>query len=155
MKLDAVRVGSVFQGRTLNHIDGLVKIGKFKTSIVEIKSLPKGYNISYGNAYKSKKAMKVAIIPVGYMDGFNKDKLRDDYSLKNNLIAVGMEIKKIFKDNSLKVYINNKSYKVIGKLGMYHSIIDITGNEEIKIGEEVILNLTPLQTNDEIRREYI
>ena len=42
------------------------------------------------------------------MDGFNKGRFRDDYSLKNNLIAVGMEIKRIFKDNSLKVIINGK-----------------------------------------------
>ena len=38
---------------------------------------------------------------------------------------------------------------------MYHSIIDITDSENIKIGDSVILNITPLQTNDEIRREYI
>lgn len=155
MWLDAIRVGSIIQGRTLVPVEGLKKIGTFKSAIIQIKELPKGYNISYGNSYKTKKITKVAIVPVGYADGLNKDKLRDDYTFKNNLIAVGMEIKKIFKDNSLKVIINGNSYKILGKLGMYHCIIDITNSENIEINDEVILKITPLQANDEIRREYI
>lgn len=155
MRLDAVRLGSIFQGRTMKKINNLKKIGTFKTEIIEIKTLPKGYNISYGKIYKTKKETKVAVIPVGYVDGFNKDKLRDDFTFKNNIIAVGMELKKIFKDNSLKVKIKDKSYKVIGRLGMYHAIIDIDKSEDINVGDEVIINITPLQANDEVRREYI
>ena len=75
--------------------------------------------------------------------------------MKNNLISIGMEIKKIFKDNSLKVKINDKYYKVIGRIGMYHSIVDITDSDDINIEDEVTLNITPLQTNDGIRREYL
>ena len=131
------------------------KIGVFKTNIEEIKQLPKGYFVSYNNSYKVKKDTKIAVIPVGYMDGFNKNKLRDDFSLKNNIISVGMEIKKIFKDNSLKAIINGKKYKIIGKLGMYHGIIDITNENDIQVGDEVILDISPLQTNEKIRREYI
>jgi alanine racemase len=153
--LDAVRIGSALQGRVLFNKEKFVKVGNFKTNIEEIKELPKGYNISYNNTYKTKRKTKVAIIPVGYMDGFNRGKLRDDFSLKNNIIAIGMEIKKLFKDNSLKVKINNKSYKVIGKLGMYHSIIDITESENINIGDEVLIDISPLQANDEIRREFV
>ncbi len=155
MRLDAVRIGSAFQGRTLMKVDGLVKIGTFKSIVAEIKTLPKGYNVSYGNIYKTKKITKIAVIPVGYVDGFNKEKLRDDFTLKNNLISIGMEIKKIFKDNSLKVKINDKYYKVIGRIGMYHSIVDITDSDDINIEDEVTLNITPLQTNDGIRREYL
>lgn len=155
MWLDAVRIGSVIQGRTLVNIKGLKKIGTFKSNIQEIKVLPKGHNISYRNTYKTKDKTQIAIVPVGYVDGFNKNKLRDDFSLKNNLIAIGMEIKKLFKDNSLKVKIKGKDCKVIGKLGMFHSIVDITELEDIHIGEEVQIDIAPLQTNDVIRREYI
>ncbi len=155
MWLDAVRIGSVIQGRTLAHVEGLEKIGTFKANITEIKNLPEGYNISYGNTYKTKKNTKIAIVPVGYMDGLNRNKLRDDFSFKNNLISVGMEIKKIFKSNNLKVKINGEYYKVIGRLGMYHAIIDITKSNNINIGDEVELPIKPLQTSNEIRREYV
>ena len=87
--------------------------------------------------------------------GLNKNKLRDDFSFKDNLISVYMEFKKLFRNNRLKVKINNNYYKIIGKLGMYHAIIDITNSNNINIGDEVELDITPLQTNDIIRREYI
>lgn len=155
MRLNAVRLGSVFQGRTLMKNTGLIKIGKFKTSIIEIKTLPEGYNISYGKTYKTKKETKVAVIPVGYMDGLNQGNKRDNFKFSNNIIAILMEIKKLFKDNRLEAKINGKTYKIIGRLGMYHAIIDITDSEDIKIDDIVSLDITPLQTNDEIRREYI
>lgn len=155
MRLNAVRLGSVFQGRTLMKNTGLIKIGKFKTSIIEIKTVPKGYNISYGNTYKTKRETKLATIPVGYMDGLNKEVKRDNFLFSNNIIAILMEVKKLFKDNRLKVKINGQTYKIIGRLGMYHSIIDITDSENLKVGDIVTLDMTPLQTNDEIRREYI
>lgn len=155
MRLNAVRLGSIFQGRTLMKNTGLVKIGKFKTNITEIKVVPKHYNISYGNTYKTKRETKLATIPVGYMDGLNKSVKRDNFKFSNNIIAILMEIKKLFKDNRIEVKINGKSYKIIGRLGMYHSIIDITESDDIKIGDDVILDVTPLQTNEKIRREYI
>ena len=66
-----------------------------------------------------------------------------------------MEIRKIFKDNSLKVKIKDKYYRILGRIGMYHCIVDITNTDDIKIGDEVEIDITPLQTNDEIRREYV
>ena len=64
MNLNAVRIGSLLQGRTLIHVEGLKKIGHFKSTIQEIKTVPKGYNISYGKMYKTKKQTKIAIVPV-------------------------------------------------------------------------------------------
>ena len=155
MNLNAVRLGSIFQGRTLVKVLDLVKIGTFKSSIQEIKTVPKGYNISYGNMYKTKRETKLAIIPVGYMDGFNMRKDRDIFSFKENLLSVGIEIKKFFKDNNLKVSIKNKKYNLIGRVGMYHSIIDITGSDNISINDEVTFHISPMLTNSTIRREYL
>jgi alanine racemase len=154
MYLNAVRIGSAFQGRVLVKNTGLKKIGTFKTNIVEIKNVPKGYNISYSNEYKVKKDSKIAIVPVGYMDGLNRKNSRDSFSFKDNVLACLIELKKVFKDNRLKAIINGKEYKIIGRLGMYHAVIDITGTD-IKENDEVILDIAPLQTNDNIKREYI
>lgn len=156
MLLDAARVGSLIQGRALAKLEGIKRVGQFKTAIVEIKTLPKGYNISYGATYTTKKETKIAVIPVGYMDGFNRNKDRDDFRFKNNIVAILMEIRNMFRDNSLKVLINGKEYKILGRLGMYHAIVDISGTEEIVEGMEVeIPTMRPFLTNDKIRREYI
>lgn len=154
MYLNAVRIGSAFQGRTLVKNTGLKKIGTFKTTISEIKNVPKGYNISYSNEFKTKKNTKIAIVPVGYMDGLNRKNLRDSFSFKDNILSILIEIKKLFKNNSLKATINGKKYSIIGRLGMYHAIIDITGSD-IKENDEVILDIAPLQTNENVKREYI
>lgn len=155
MRLDAVRIGSLFQGRTLIKDTGLIGVGELKTKISEIKVVPKGYTISYGNTYKTKRETKLAIIPVGHMDGLNRSDLREDFSLKNNLIAILMEIRKLFRDNYYKVKINGKEYKIIGRVGLCHATIDITDSEDIKPGDEVILNAHPTRVNEVIRREYV
>lgn len=154
MHLNAVRLGSYFQGRVLVNNLALRKLGVFKTNVQEIKIVPKGYNISYSNTYQVKKPTKIATIPVGYMDGFGRKKVRDSFSFKDNVISVLMEIKKIFKDNSYKVEINGNEYKVIGRLGMYHAEVDITG-ADVKVGDEVIVkSISPLETSENIKREY-
>lgn len=153
MYLNAVRVGSFVQGRVLEKSLGLKEIGVFKTNVAEIKTVPKGYTISYGNEYKTKKETKIAIIPVGYIDGLCKKKVRDVFSFKENILSVLIEIKKIFKDNTIKFKIGQEEYKVIGRIGMYHSVIDITGSD-IKVGDQVIIKIPPLEVNDNIKREY-
>ena len=88
------------------------------------------------------------------MDGLNLRNCRDSFSFKNNILSVGMEIKKIFKKPSLKVIIRNKKYNIIGRIGMYHAIADITGATDIEKGDEVVLDIAPIYTNSNIRREY-
>ncbi len=156
MKLNAVRVGSGLQGRVLSEFAdlGLKKIGYLETEVIKTKLLPKGYNVSYSNEFKTKKETKVAIIPVGYMDGVNIKNQRDSFSLKNNIISVLMEIKKIFKNNNIKVKIRNSNYNVIGRLGMFHIIADITG-AEVEVKDSVTLEIAPIYINSNIRREYI
>ena len=64
MWLDYVRLGSCIQGRVLVNNLNLKVIGKFKTEVLTIKNIPKGYNVSYNNEYKAKKDLKIAVIGV-------------------------------------------------------------------------------------------
>ena len=62
-------------------------------------------------------------------------------------------IKDFFRKKNLNVIINGKIYKIIGRLGMYHITLDITGSD-IKIGDEILLDINPIYVDSNIRREY-
>ena len=159
-RLNAVRVGSAFLGRlSIPNEYGLKRVGYLKAQVAEIKNMKKGYNIGYSNAYTLKKDSKIAIIPVGYADGFNVRDDRDMFRKLDRLRYIVRDVKDSFKDKSLYVEIMNnqgqyEKCKVIGRLGMYHVSVDITG-KEILIGANAKFNVNPIFVDSSIRREYI
>ncbi len=155
MHLNAVRVGSAFLGRiSFKNKFGLKPIAHFETNISEIKQLPKDFYVSYSNAYKTKGETKIAIIPTGYMDGINVDSGTDMFRQLDKLRYIVRATKNFFKKQALYVKIGDKNCRILGKIGTYHVIADITGIEA-KIGDKAIFNVNPKFINPEIRREYI
>ena len=154
MNLNAVRIGSAFLGRVAvaNKL-GLKKIGYLESEISEIKALPKGWNIGYSNTYKTRKETKVAIVPTGYAEGYHMKLSSDMLSFGNKVRDVIQAIKRLFKDTKLYVEINNKRYPILGRIGMYHVTVNITG-EDFKIGEKVKMNANPLYVDSSVRRLY-
>lgn len=155
MRLNAVRIGSAFQGRiTVENSYGLKKLGILKAKVAEIKELPKNFNISYMNKYKTREETKVAVIPVGHMDGFNIVRDKDSFRFIDKIVTILSNCKRLFINQKLRVTINNKNCYVLGTVGMYHIIVDITG-KDINIGDEVIIETSPILTNPLIERKYV
>lgn len=154
MHLNAVRVGSAFSGRLpfITNL-GLKKIGILETEVTEIKNLPKDFNIGYSNIYKTKKQTKIAIIPCGYMDGINMKTGKDMYRTLDKLRYIFGDIKSLFKKQKMYVNIAEKKCEILGRIGTYHVIADITG-KEIKIKDKVEFEISPKYVDSSIRREY-
>lgn len=98
------------------HLLNLKLAISWKSRIMQIKSLPVGSYVSYARTFVTIRPTKVAIIPIGYWDGYNRQ-------LSNKGI----------------VYIRDKAAPVLGRVCMNMIIIDITDIQDITLGEEVLL----------------
>jgi alanine racemase len=86
-----------------------------KTRISFLKDVPSSTPISYNRTYLTKAPTRIGILPVGYADGFSR-----------NL------------SNKGEVLVNGTRCRVIGRICMDHTMIDLK-NTPAKIGDEVIL----------------
>lgn len=154
MHLNAVRIGSAFLGRLIiPNTLGLKRIGYLESQVSEIKDLPKGSFIGYGNTYKSKKDMKIAIIPCGYMDGVNMQVGKDMFRFIDKARYLFGDLKSLFKRQSLTVEVAGKICNIVGTVGTYHVAVDVT-NEQINVGDIAVFKLYPGYVDSSIARKY-
>jgi len=86
-----------------------------KTRVVYVKRVPKGYGISYGYTYITKKNSTIVTLPIGYGDGYPR-----------NLSNLGPAL------------IKGKRFKISGRVCMDQIMVDV-GDTPVKVGDEVVL----------------
>lgn len=111
---DMVRLGIGLYGISSINSKELRNIGTFKTTISQIKSVPPNQSVGYGRKGVNDYRRDIAVLPVGYADGFNR-------KLGN---GVG------------QCYINGKYVPVTGNICMDMCMVDITGIRA-EVGDEV------------------
>ncbi len=84
--------------------------------VVHVKTVPKGFKIGYGHVYEAPSERTIATVSIGYADGFNRC-----------LTGVGY------------VLINGKKAPVVGKVCMDQIMVDVTGLEEVSVGDHAII----------------
>ncbi len=152
--LDAVRVGSALTGRVIiKNKHGLKPVGYLRSQIQEIKWLPKGYNIGYGNATKTEDNCKVAVLPIGSADGLGLEKEKTLYRFIDKLRYVFNDIRLSTK-NALKCHLNGKIACVIGRVGYTSLTIDVT-DIECKTGDFCDFYINPMYLDKTIDRNYL
>lgn len=88
----------------------------WKSVISMIKDVSAGNTIGYGRTFHVEKKMRIATIPTGYADGYNR-----------NLSNKGF------------VLINGRKARIVGRICMDQMMVDATGIDDIEIGTEVVL----------------
>lgn len=152
MHLDAVRIGSALLGRILvpNSLE-LNKIGYMVSSIEDIKTLPANHFIGYSNTYKTKKETKIAVVPIGYLDGLELKKGQDCFGVIDTLREIYNKIKCFNK--KIYVEINNKKAPILGKIGTNNIIIDVT-EIDANINDIVKIDVNPMVVRPDIERIF-
>jgi len=114
--LNMVRPGILIYGLAESRGNNLFPVMKLKSSIIKIRSLNKGESVSYGRTFIAEKNMKIGVIPIGYADGLPR-----------------------FLSNKGFVIYKERKCKIIGRVCMDLTIIDLTECLNPKVNDEVIV----------------
>jgi alanine racemase len=108
-QFDMVRLGIGMYGITENRLlkRKLSKAIEWYSAVSQIKSLKKGDAVGYGRGFIADKDMEIAVIPVGYADGYSRQ-------LSNGVGGV---------------YIQNSYCPTVGSVCMDMIMVDVTGLE--------------------------
>ena len=88
----------------------------FTTRIIQVRNVDKGIGLGYGYSYFTNRPTTVAVIPVGYEDGY---------------------LRKL--SNTAQVLINGHRAPVIGRISMNLTLIDATDVGPVTVGDQVVL----------------
>jgi alanine racemase len=117
---DMVRPGIMLYGpypspEMRNQIE-LRPVLSWKTRIMQLKKVPAGTSISYGQTFVTQRPSIIATLPLGYADGYRR-------SLSNRG----------------EVLIRGKRAPVAGRVCMDLTMVDVTGIANVQLGDEVVL----------------
>lgn len=94
----------------------LQPVMSFKTTVAQIKELDAGCGISYGHTFVTRRKSRIAVLPVGYADGYSR-KL----------------------SNRADVLVGGRRAPVCGRVCMNATMVDITDLPPVQAGDEVVL----------------
>lgn len=119
--LDMVRPGLMLYGSfstedSKKDAINLKKILTLKGIITQIKEISEGEPISYNGTFVTKSITKAGVLPLGYGDGFSR-------KLSNRAFVI----------------VGGKRVPIIGNICMDQLVLDLSGIDDVKVGDEVII----------------
>lgn len=96
--------------------DGFRPALSFKCQVAQVKELPPGSFVSYGRAYRTSRPERIAVIPVGYADGFRHAPAHWG-----------------------EVLVRGRRAPIVGRVCMDQTMIDVTEVPGVRQGDEVVL----------------
>ncbi len=118
--LDFVRLGISLYGLYPNgKLRGLIELEpilSLKTRVYAVKTIKKGTGVSYGHTFVAPHDMKIAVLGIGYGDGYMRQ-----------------------LSNKAHVLIKGKRAKVVGNITMDFTMVDVTHIEGVKVGDVATL----------------
>jgi alanine racemase len=89
---------------------------RFTTTVAQVKDLPPGHGVSYGRTYVTSRPTRIAVLPVGYGDGFRRS-----------------------PRNWGSVLIRGEFAPIVGVVCMDMCMVDVSHINGVAVGDEVVL----------------
>ena len=87
-----------------------------KTRVAFLREARPGETLNYGRTFTAERNMRVAVIPIGYEDGFNR-------RLSNRGAAI----------------VRGRRVRIVGRVCMDQTLVDVTDVPGVELGDEVVL----------------
>ncbi len=102
----------------------------FKTQVATVRHVPAGTYVSYGCIFRTERVSRIAVLMVGYADGFRRT-----------------------PHNYGEVLVHGQRAPIVGRVCMDQTMIDVTDIDGVQAGDEVVL--IGKQGEAEIRAEDV
>ncbi|MGE5380384.1 MAG: alanine racemase, partial [Methylocystaceae bacterium] len=140
--LDMVRIGTLLGGQypagSFIHPLELKNPFRFKSIVLSVKSVPAGRRIGYGGTYRTRSAVQLAVIPVGYQDGLGMAALTHPGSLvdfmKWYVRLLLLYLNRPRGENMVRI--RGKNFPIRGKVFMQMCIVEIPADFRVIPGDE-------------------
>lgn len=121
MHMNMVRAGIILYGLKpsdevmLDKLE-LKQVMSLKVRITHVKEIEVGQSVSYGRRFIADRKSKIASLPIGYADGYTR-----------------------MLSGKAEALVKGKRVPVVGRICMDQCMIDVTGIENVAVGDEVVL----------------
>jgi alanine racemase len=95
---------------------GLQPVLRWKTQIAAVREIAPGEGVSYNATFRAARTTRIALLPVGYADGYNR-----------------------LLSNRGEVLVRGRRAPIAGRVTMDQTMIDVTDVPDAAIGDEVVL----------------
>ncbi len=153
MRLDAVRPGTILYGQypseAVPRALELWETWTLQARIVAVRDVPRGASIGYGGEFTTARASRLAVLPIGYADGFAVAPLSAQSGwrgLKNLLRG--------WRGLGVFVTVRGRRVPVVGRIAMQICTVDVSDVPGVQVGDVVSLPARRITTSARLPRLY-
>jgi alanine racemase len=118
--LDLVRCGitvyGLYPSDSVTRQVQLTPALSLKARVARVREVPAGTTVSYGRTFRTEASANLALVPVGYADGYSRA-----------------------LSNRGEVLVHGRRARIVGRVCMDQFVIDVTHVPEVRIGDEVVI----------------
>ncbi len=153
MRLDAVRPGTLLYGQypsaSVPRSLDLKETWTLQARIVVVRDMPRGASVGYGGEWKAARASRLAVIPIGYADGFAVA----PFSAQSGWRGI-KSLLRGWRGPSVMTTVRGKRVPVVGRIAMQICTVDVSDVPGVQAGDIVSLPARRITTSARLPRLY-
>ncbi len=151
MRLDAVRPGTILYGQypsaAVPRSLSLQDTWRMRARIVSVRDLPAGSSLGYGGEFVARRPSKIAVLPVGYADGFTASPQSASRGLRG--------LRQLFRPAPVTVTVRGSRASVVGRVAMQTCLVDVTDISDAEAGDLVGIPARRLMASARLPRIFV